>query len=129
VHSDDAFRANFYHCDGRHHTLALGLVSGTAAAVKLHHLRLETVGADNLGAAFDRAVAAGVEIPDGLGKHANDRVFSFCSVTPAGFRVELGAGAGAGAVIVGDAWPVLGYGRVSSWGHQRFTPTLLSSSS
>jgi 2,3-dihydroxybiphenyl 1,2-dioxygenase len=118
-------RVNFYHCNGRHHTLALGFVSTTATPAKLHHLMLETVSADNVGAAFDRAIAAGVPIPSGLGKHPNDRMFSFYSVTPAGFQIELGTG----GVIVDDSWPVVRYDRISSWGHQPFTPALTPASS
>ena len=111
---------NFYHCNSRHHTLALGFVSTEATPKKLHHLMLETVSADNVGAAFDRAVAAGVPIPSGLGKHPNDGMFSFYSVTPAGFQIELGTG----GVSVDDVWPVVRYDRISAWGHQPFTPAL-----
>jgi 2,3-dihydroxybiphenyl 1,2-dioxygenase len=115
---EDKFRANFYHCNGRHHTLALGFLAESPSPAKLHHVMLETVNADNVGCAFDRAVAAGIRIPNGLGKHLNDRMFGFYSVTPAGFQMELGTG----GVIVDDSWPVVRYGRASGWGHQPFTP-------
>jgi len=115
---EDKFRANFYHCNGRHHTLALGFLAESPSPAKLHHVMLETVNADNVGCAFDRAVAAGVPIPNGLGKHLNDRMFGFYSMTPAGFQMELGTG----GVIVDDSWPVVRYGRASGWGHQPFTP-------
>ena len=114
------FRANFYHCNARHHTLALGFLQAPLSPAKLHHLMLETVSTDNVGAAFDRAVAAGVPIPSGLGKHPNDRMFSFYSVTPAGFQVEFGTG----GAMIDDSWPVVRYDRVSAWGHQPFTPAV-----
>jgi len=116
---EDRFRANFYHCNARHHTLALGFVEAPTSTAKLHHLMVETVSVDNVGMAFDRAVAAGVPIPSGLGKHPNDRMFSFYSRTPAGFEVEFGTG----GAVVDDSWPVVQIDRVSVWGHQPFTPT------
>jgi 2,3-dihydroxybiphenyl 1,2-dioxygenase len=115
---EDRFRANFYHCNARHHTLALVFLGGPTSASKLRHLMLETVSIDNVGMAFDRAVVAGVPVPHGLGKHPNDRMFSFYSVTPAGFQVEFGAG----GAIVDDSWPVVRIDRGSVWGHQPFTP-------
>jgi hypothetical protein len=117
---DNRFRANFYHCNARHHSLALGFVQETPSPANLHHLMLETVSIDNVGAAFDRAVAAGIPIPMGLGKHPNDRMFSFYSATPAGFQLKFGTG----GAIVDDSWAVVRYNRVSSWGHQPYTPAV-----
>ena len=48
---------------------------------------------DDVGAAFDRAWAAGLPIPNGLGRHDNDGMFSFYVASPAGFQVEVGHGA------------------------------------
>ena len=58
---------------------------------KLHHVMVETVSQDNVGAAFDRAWKAGLPIANALGKHDNDKMFSFYVVTPAGLpaRVRL----------------------------------------
>ena len=52
---------------------------------------VETVSQDNVGAAFDRAWSAGLPIANALGKHDNDKMFSFYVVTPAGLpaRVRL----------------------------------------
>lgn len=103
--------ANFYHCNGRHHSVAL--VQVPAWPKQLDHIMIETVSQDNVGHAYDRAVAAGVPFARHLGKHPNDRMFSFYAVTPAGFLVEFGAG----AVVVDDDWEVVTYDRVSAWGH------------
>lgn len=103
--------ANFYHCNGRHHSMALAHVP--AWPKHLDHIMIETVSEDNVGHAYDRALAAGVPIARHLGKHPNDRMFSFYAVTPAGFLMEFGAG----AVTVDDAWQVVTYDRVSAWGH------------
>ena len=54
---------------------------------------VETVSQDNVGLAFDRAWNAGLPIANALGKHDNDKMFSFYVVTPAGFQLEFGHGA------------------------------------
>lgn len=50
----------FYHCNPRHHTLAL--IGVREAPKRLHHIMFETNALDAVGAAFDRAFAAGVPI-------------------------------------------------------------------
>jgi 2,3-dihydroxybiphenyl 1,2-dioxygenase len=104
---------NFYHCNGRHHSMALIFLPIPAVPKTLDHIMVETVSEDNVGHAFDRALAAGVPIVRDLGKHPNDRMFSFYSVSPAGFQFEFGTG----AVLVDDNWPVVGYDKISAWGH------------
>jgi 2,3-dihydroxybiphenyl 1,2-dioxygenase len=104
----------FYHCNPRHHSLAIAGIPAELPT-RLHHLMVETVSADNVGAAFDRAWNAEVPIANGLGKHDNDKMFSFYGVTPAGFQLEFGYG----AVTVGDHWADNHrYDRISQWGHQ-----------
>ena len=48
---------------------------------------------DDVGLAFDRALRGGVRITQTLGRHPNDRMFSFYAKTPSGFHFELGWGA------------------------------------
>ena len=70
---------------------------------------------DDVGAAFDRAWDAELPIPNGLGRHDNDGMFSFYLQTPAGFQIEVGHG----ARVVGDGWDDDRlYRRISAWGHQ-----------
>ena len=108
----------FYHGNPRHHTLAVMCPPGPPRAKKLHHFMVETTLADDVGAAFDRAFAAGREIPSGLGKHENDQMFSFNTMTPAGFQVEVGHG----AREVGPDWNEnRAYHSISQWGHQPVT--------
>jgi biphenyl-2,3-diol 1,2-dioxygenase len=105
----------FYHGNPRHHTLALISPPGPQPPKTMHHVMFETVQHDDVGAAFDRAFAAGHPIPNGLGKHDNDRMFSFYTMTPAGFQVEVGHG----AREVGDGWNEnRAYDSISLWGHQ-----------
>jgi 2,3-dihydroxybiphenyl 1,2-dioxygenase len=109
---DVVVTGRFYHGNQRHHTLAL---IAAAAPKLLHHVMIEANSADDVGEAFDRAHAAGVPIASGLGKHDNDRMFSFYIQTPAGFQIEIGHG----AREVGPDWSEnRAYDRISLWGHQ-----------
>jgi 2,3-dihydroxybiphenyl 1,2-dioxygenase len=104
----------FYHCNERHHSLALAKAPFEMPQA-LHHVMFESNSADDVGAAFDRAWATDLAIPNGLGRHDNDRMFSFYVASPAGFMVEVGHG----ARVVTDDWDDnRRYDRVSMWGHQ-----------
>jgi len=105
---------HFFHCNARHHTLALARVPFDMPT-KLHHLMFEANERDDVGAAFDRAFAAGLPLPNGLGLHDNDRMFSFYVESPAGFQVEVGHG----ARQITEPWSDdRRYDRISAWGHQ-----------
>jgi 2,3-dihydroxybiphenyl 1,2-dioxygenase len=105
---------HFYHCNARHHTLALARAPFELPQ-KLHHFMVETKSRDDVGAAFDRAWATDLPIPNGLGRHDNDGMFSFYQQTPAGFQVEVGYG----ARVITDGWDDnRRYDRISAWGHQ-----------
>ncbi len=82
----------FYHCNARHHTLALARAPFELPQC-LHHVMFEANTRDDVGAAFDRAWATDLPIPNGLGRHDNDGMFSFYLQTPAGFQIEFGHGA------------------------------------
>jgi 2,3-dihydroxybiphenyl 1,2-dioxygenase len=104
----------FFHCNARHHTVALARAPFDLPQ-RLHHVMFELNERDDVGAAFDRAWAAELPIPNGLGRHDNDGMFSFYLQTPAGFQIEVGHG----AKVVTDQWDEnRRYDRISSWGHQ-----------
>lgn len=104
----------FYHCNGRHHTIALARAPFDLPQ-RLHHVMFELNERDDVGAAFDRAWATDLAIPNGLGRHENDGMFSFYLQTPAGFQVEVGHG----ARVVTDQWDDnRRYDQISLWGHQ-----------
>jgi 2,3-dihydroxybiphenyl 1,2-dioxygenase len=104
----------FYHCNPRHHSLALARAPFEVPQ-RLHHFMVEVADRDDLGYAFDRAWNAGCVIASGLGLHPNDRMFSFYVASPAGFQVEVGHG----ARLVTEDWDGnLRYDRISTWGHQ-----------
>lgn len=104
----------FFHCNARHHTVALARAPFELPQ-RLHHVMFEANVRDDVGAAFDRAWEADLPIPNGLGKHDNDGMFSFYLQTPAGFQIEFGYG----ARVVDDGWDDdRRYDRISAWGHQ-----------
>jgi len=105
----------FFHCNPRHHTLALARAPFEVPQ-RLHHVMFETRDRDDVGAAFDRVWASELTIANGLGRHDNDKMFSFYVVSPAGFQVEIGHG----ARQITDPWTDdRRYDRISQWGHQR----------
>jgi 2,3-dihydroxybiphenyl 1,2-dioxygenase len=104
----------FYHCNARHHTIALAKAPFDLPQA-LHHVMFETRDIDDVGAAFERARGAGLPIASGLGKHDNDEMFSFYVVSPAGFQVEVGYGA---RTVTEDWNENRRYDRMSRWGHQ-----------
>jgi 2,3-dihydroxybiphenyl 1,2-dioxygenase len=105
--------ARFYHCNARHHTLALGF-NPNGVPRTLNHLMFEVNDIDDVGAACDRALEVGATLDRGLGRHDNDRMFSFYVECPAGFRFECGAGA---REIVQPWTENRRYDRGSVWGH------------
>lgn len=114
IAQDVELEVRFYHCNARHHSLALARAPFEFPQ-KLHHLMFETNDRDDTGAAFDRAWASGLAIPNGLGRHDNDGMFSFYVASPAGFLVEVGHG----ARTTTPAWnDDRRYDRISAWGHQ-----------
>jgi 2,3-dihydroxybiphenyl 1,2-dioxygenase len=108
----------FFHCNARHHTVALARAPFELPQV-LHHVMVETNDRDDVGAAFDRLWATDLGIPNGLGRHDNDGMFSFYLQTPAGFQVEVGHG----ARVITDGWDDnRPYDAISAWGHQPLRP-------
>ncbi|WP_182357269.1 VOC family protein [Tomitella gaofuii] len=113
---------HFLHCTPRHHTIALsavGPVSGT------HHIAFEVETVDQVGEAFDRATAAGLDITASLGRHKNDRMLSFYMRSPAGFEVEIGCDP---VLIDEDTWVANEFTGGDSWGHHGLTSESLAES-
>jgi len=103
----------FFHCNGRHHTLAFGSVPGM---VGMHHLMLEVASLDDVGTALDLCNQHKVPLAMGLGRHTNDLMTSFYVRTPSGFEIEYGWG---GRLVDNEqSWVVASYGATSIWGHK-----------
>ena len=103
----------FYHCNPRHHTLALAPIP---APKRLHHFMVEMATLDDVGFAMDRIGECGVKQTMTLGKHSNDRMVSFYAATPSGFEVEVGT---AGIEVHDEVWRVTHHEVTSMWGHKR----------
>ena len=110
--SDYVRNLAFFHCNPRHHSLAL---IESRAPKKLNHFMLQLNSINDVGAAYDFCQDQGVPITRGLGRHTNDHMVSFYLRTPSGFEVEYGWGARA----VDDAtWQVQRHEKGSIWGHR-----------
>lgn len=108
-----SFDMEFFHCNPRHHTLAL---IPLPLPKRLHHFMLQVPTLDAVGYALERAQGAQAPITATLGRHTNDQMVSFYTRTPAGFEVEFGFG----AIEVDDAtWRVTRHDKGSAWGHKR----------
>ncbi len=100
----------FFHANARHHTVAFG----DRQRKRLHHFMVEVNAMDDVGLALDRTMAAGLRVMQTLGRHPNDRMFSFYAKTPSGFQFELGWG---GRSVDDATWTPTTYDHVSEWGH------------
>jgi 3,4-dihydroxy-9,10-secoandrosta-1,3,5(10)-triene-9,17-dione 4,5-dioxygenase len=109
---EEFMKVRFYHCNGRHHSLAVAQVPGK---VGLNHLMLEVKSLDDVGTGLDLAKQAGVPVLRGLGRHTNDLMTSFYMLTPSSFQIEYGFG---GIVVDDLTWVASTNDRPSLWGHE-----------
>jgi extradiol dioxygenase len=115
-HSDDieaGLRIRFFHCNPRHHTVAVSAAPGMAG---VHHLMPEVADVDDVGRAYDIVQDRGLPLAMTLGRHTNDGMTSFYVRTPSGFEVEYGAG---GRLLDTSApWTPGRFEATSHWGHK-----------
>ncbi|MBI2964314.1 MAG: VOC family protein [Deltaproteobacteria bacterium] len=113
---DLPFPLAFFHCNPRHHTLAVGQMG---PMVGLHHVMLEVKDLNDVGTTYELCKKSGVPLSMDLGRHSNDRMLSFYVRTPGGFEIEYGWG---GLLIDDAAWQVLRLPKPSYWGHELVNP-------
>jgi 2,3-dihydroxybiphenyl 1,2-dioxygenase len=106
----------FMHANARHHSLAFG----GGQLKRIHHFMVQAKSIDEVGTCYDRFLFSGGMVHQTLGRHPNDKMFSFYGYTPSGFHFEFGSG----AIEIGDAWETTTHGKVSEWGHH--PPQLLT---
>ena len=111
----------FFHCNPRHHTLAL---IESKSPKRLNHFMLQAQGMNDVGATYDLVQDSEMQITRGLGRHTNDHMTSFYMKTPSGFDVEYGWGA---RTVDDVTWQVQRHEKGSIWGH-RPVPQLASAS-
>jgi 2,3-dihydroxybiphenyl 1,2-dioxygenase len=110
----------FLRCNARHHSIAFGPARALRSEKLLQHFMVEMLDIDDVGTAYDICEERGIPIAITLGRHTNDRMFSFYAQTPSGFRFECGHG----GLLVGDDWEVRRYREREVWGHRRLQETL-----
>ena len=101
----------FFHCNSRHHSLALMPPRGK----KLLHFMLQLESINDVGMTFDLCRDRKVPKLRGLGRHTNDHMLSFYMGTPSGFEVEYGWGA---RTVDDSTWQVQWQTTGSIWGHR-----------
>jgi 2,3-dihydroxybiphenyl 1,2-dioxygenase len=108
-------KAAFLHCNSRHHSLAF--FENPSPPRAIHHVMFETATIDDVGTGFDVCQDRGI-VTAQLGRHCNDRTFSFYFRNPGSWHFELGWGS---RVIDPDNWQVQQYDgmrpRGGEWGH------------
>ncbi|GAA1705379.1 VOC family protein [Microbacterium sediminicola] len=111
----------FLRCNPRHHSLAIWAIPGSLG---LNHIMVESTDIDDVGRAYDLALASDYEISATLGRHAGDEQLSFYTRTPSGFDLEFGAD----SLVIhdDDAWTMRRIdrkwgNRSEIWGH-KFRP-------
>jgi 3,4-dihydroxy-9,10-secoandrosta-1,3,5(10)-triene-9,17-dione 4,5-dioxygenase len=105
----------FMHCNGRHHSLALGQMPESPNGAV--HMMLEVASLPDVGRAYDKVLKSKGNIPLSatLGQHVNDKMTSFYMQTPGGFDIEYGWN---GLVIDPATWVPTTSMSVSAWGHK-----------
>lgn len=106
--------AAFYHCNERHHTLALMQEGEGRPGGMFHHLMLEAKSLDDVGYGYDIVRDLGIPVVFEPGKHSNDHMQSFYLATPSGFLMEYGFG----GLEIGPDWEVRNYDAPMLWGHR-----------
>lgn len=115
---DGERKLHFYHCNGRHHSLAIG--SPAPGIRGAHHMMLEVNSLHDVGRAVDRCELLGVPVSKSIGCHTNDQMVSAYLFSPSVLRVEYGHG----GVEIDDLWEPKSYSRTSIWGHKELRPDL-----
>jgi len=107
----------FMHANARHHSFAFA----RGGEKRILHFMIETRAMDEVGHCYDRLLFSGGMVHQTLGRHPNDKMFSFYGYTPSGFHFEFGYG---GLEIDDETWETTTHDRVSEWGHH--PPQLLT---
>jgi 2,3-dihydroxybiphenyl 1,2-dioxygenase len=105
--------ASFMHCNPRHHSLAFLQVDAPRRA---QHVMFETNDIDDVGSTYDICLQQGITSTS-LGRHLNDRMFSFYFRNPSGWHFEYGWGA---REIDPATWQLEHYNATrgpGEWGH------------
>jgi biphenyl-2,3-diol 1,2-dioxygenase len=107
--------AAFMHCNARHHSLGLMGIPGTPR--RIQHVMFETADIDAVGTTYDICAERGITSTT-LGRHLNDRAFSFYFANPSGWHFEYGWGSRS---IDPSTWRIEHFNGIrpkGEWGHE-----------
>ncbi|MEM8605937.1 MAG: VOC family protein [Myxococcota bacterium] len=107
----------FMHANARHHSFAFA----QGQHKRILHFMVEAEAMNEVGYCYDRLLFSGGMVHQTLGRHPNDKMFSFYGYTPSGFFFEFGYG---GVEVDDSTWQTTTHGKVSEWGHH--PPQLLT---
>ena len=110
--SDFIRNLTFFHCNPRHHSLAL---IEAKAPKRLNHFMIQAQSMNDVGSTYDLVLDREIHLTRGLGRHTNDHMTSFYMKTPSGFDVEFGWGA---RTVDDSTWQVQRHEKGSIWGHR-----------
>ncbi|MBI2694594.1 VOC family protein [Mycobacterium nebraskense] len=108
--------ASFMYCNPRHHSLAF--FGNPQPRRRTYHVMLEHTSIDDVGSAFDICQAQG-KVKVQLGRHNNDRMFSFYAKNPSGWLFEFGWGARTidPETFAVEHYSMTGGSGLGEWGH------------
>ena len=112
---DRQLKMSFFHCNPRHHSLALASRAAGAQGPRISHFMVEVQSLDDVGATYYLCQEKNVPIATSLGRHTNDHMVSFYMLCPSGFRVEYGC---EGRLVDDATWTIQHYTTGSLWGHK-----------
>jgi 2,3-dihydroxybiphenyl 1,2-dioxygenase len=106
--------ATFFHCNERHHSLAIMPPFGELKGGMMGHIMIEANSLDDVGRAYDLVRDKAIPLMMEFGKHTNDHTQSFYIFTPSGFALEYGYG----GRLIDENWKVHNYDSPMLWGHR-----------
>jgi 2,3-dihydroxybiphenyl 1,2-dioxygenase len=112
---DRQLKMSFFHCNPRHHSLALAGRAAGAQGPRISHFMIEVQSLDDVGATYYLCQERNIPIATSLGRHTNDHMVSFYMLCPSGFRVEYGC---EGRMVDDSTWTIQHYTTGSLWGHK-----------
>lgn len=119
----------FLRVNQRHHSVAIVAPAKLSRVdpirTKLQHLNIQAATLEDLVAAYERVLDAGIHIVMPVGQHSNDRELSFYALTPSGFEWEIGWNPLLFTPEVEATWEPNNYVGISTWGHTPFGQTIV----
>lgn len=106
------YRMRFLSCNRRHHSVAL---TEAEAPTGLRHLMVNVAAVEDVGVAFDRCRALGLDLKTRIGQHSNDLMISFYLRSPGGFEVEYATG---GLEVDDATWSARQLRAFRLWGYE-----------